>query len=90
MSTPDPLVPDSVREDKGKFDVFTSEYNRLKAIEQEYKTTIQVVAVLAEIISTLTKGKAVEITDSMLEDPPLLTAWRDPARMAVVIETSRD
>lgn len=78
LSTSDPQVVDLI-----------AEYQRLQAVEREYQVTIKVVAVLTEIVSRLTQGNRVEITDAMIADSPSLTAWRDEKRSTVVIETSR-
>lgn len=67
---------------------FQSEYERLKAIEAEYRMTIRVVAVLAERL-LLNPDAELTISDRAMIDCPELIAWRDPANETTHIKIKR-
>lgn len=62
---------------------------RLRALEREYRVTVNVLAVLAERLMAATHASRIEITDEAYADSPDLNAWRDESRYMVVLTTSR-
>lgn len=66
-----------------------SEFARLRALEQEYRVTVKVLAIVVERLLDGSSGEHVVITDEALADTPDLVAWRDEARSQVVIAVAR-
>lgn len=62
---------------------------RLRAVEREYRVTVNVLAVLAERLLAATHARRIEITDAAYADSPDLTAWRDEPNYMVVLTTTR-
>jgi hypothetical protein len=50
---------------------------RLCDLEVEYAVTIQVLAVLVEMVQQLSHSNEIQVSDSAVVDQPDLMAWRD-------------
>jgi hypothetical protein len=62
---------------------------RLRAIEREYRTTVNVLAVVVERLLAATHATRIEITDAAYKDSPDLHAWREETTRLVVLTTAR-
>lgn len=68
---------------------YTERIARLVAIEQEYRVTVVVLAIVVEQVLKSTGGVSVEISDEALSNAPDLKAWRNDDRSTVEISVSR-
>jgi hypothetical protein len=67
-------------------DRYEDELHRLKSVEAEYRITVRVVAVLAELLLAGNPYLSeIRVNDAALYDSPEMVAWRDEKNHQTVI-----